>query len=79
VLVDPGEERVSMYDDRGRFVGTFDRPREPIVVRGVKYTYGLTMKAREAASYVLKAQFAQGEKLRGDFNPAHLVRKLSDG
>jgi hypothetical protein len=81
VLIDPGEERVivDMYDDRGRFVGTFNRLPEPVVVRGVKYTYGRKIKAREGASYVLKAQFARGGKLRGEFNPAHLVRKLSDG
>jgi hypothetical protein len=80
VLINPGEERVivDMYDDRGRLVDSFYRLRKPVVVRGVRYTYGLTMKAREGASYVLKA-FARGAKLGGDFNPIHLVRKLSDG
>jgi hypothetical protein len=67
-----------MYDDRSRFVGSFARLKEPVVVKGVSYTHGLTMKAREGASYVLKAQAAKRMRLKGDFSPPYVVKKLSD-
>ena len=81
VLVRPGEEveNISLYDDRSRLVGRLARLKEPVVVKGSSYTHGLTMKAREGASYVLKAQAAKGAKLKDDFSPAYIVRKLTDG
>ena len=81
ILIQLPEEIVNvvMYDDRSGFVGSFARLKEPVAVKGVSYTHGLTMKAREGASYVLKAQAAKGTKLRGDFNPSYVVRKLADG
>jgi hypothetical protein len=60
-------------------VGRLARLKEPVVVKGTSYTHGLTMKAREGASYVLKAQAAKGAKLKDDFSPAYIVRKLTDG
>ena len=81
VLVRPGEEIVgiTLYDDRSRRVGKLARLSEPVVVKGVSYSYGLTMKAREGASYVLKAQAAMGTKLKNDFSPTYIVRKLTEG
>lgn len=80
VLIRPGEEvmNVFLHDDRGRRVGTFTRLEQPVVVKGVSYTHGLTMKAREGASYVMRAVPRAGRKLTGDFNPPRLVRQLSD-
>jgi hypothetical protein len=81
VLVRPGEEveNINLYDDRSRFVGRLVRLKEPVVVKGISYTHGLTMKAREGTSYVLKAQTGRGAKLKDDFSPMYVVRKLTDG
>ncbi len=81
ILIRPGEEisKVILYDDRSHAVGAFKRLKEPVVERGVTYTHGLKLKARKGASYVLRAQPARGEKLKGDFSPPHAVRKLTDG
>jgi hypothetical protein len=80
VLVQPGEEIVGMtlYDDRSRRVGRLARLSEPVVVKGVSYTHGLTMKAREGASYVLKAEATKGTQLKNDFSPTYIVRKLAE-
>ncbi len=81
ILIRPGDEivRVILYDDRSHPVGTFKRLKEPVVVKGVTYTHSVKLKARKGASYVLSAQPARGEKLKGDFSPPYVVRKLADG
>jgi hypothetical protein len=80
VLIRPGEEviNVVLHDERGRRVGTFTRLEQPVMVKGVSYTHGLTMKAREGASYVMRAVPRTGRTLTGDFNPPRLVRQLSE-
>ncbi len=80
VLIKPGEEviNVFLHDDRGRRVGTFTRLEQPVVVKGVSYTHGLTMKAQEGASYVMRAVPRTGRTLTGDFTPPRLVRQLTD-
>lgn len=52
--------------------------REPVVERGLSYTHGLKMKAKEGTSYVLRAQPAKGRALRGDFSPPVVVKKISE-
>jgi len=42
----------------------------------VTYTHGLTMKAREGASYVMEA--IQRGKATDDFNPPRLVRRIAE-
>jgi hypothetical protein len=78
ILIDPGDEftKVVLYDDRGRQVGTFARLKEPVEIKGVRYTYGLNMKAREGASYVMKAVSRNGVRPKSSFNPAHTVRVI---
>jgi hypothetical protein len=80
VLINPGDEvtNVFLYDDRGRRIGAFTRLPQPVVVKRTTYTHGFTMRARESASYVMRAVPPTGKTLRRDFNPPRLVRQLTD-
>lgn len=80
ILIRPGDEiiKVTLYDDRSRPVDTFKRLKEPVVVKGVTYTHSMKLRAQKDAAYVLSAQLAKGKKLKGDFSPPYVVRKLAD-
>ncbi len=81
VLLRPGDEveRITMFDNKGREVGMFRRLKDPVVIKGMKYTHGLTVKAAKGVSYVLRAEVAKGKKLKGDFNPEYAIRQLEAG
>lgn len=78
VLVRPGDEikYITLFDSKGREVGEFKRLKDPVVIKGMKYTHGLTVKAAKGVSYVLKAEVAKGKKLKGDFNPEYTIRQV---
>jgi hypothetical protein len=78
VLINPGEEviNVMLRDERGAEVGRFAPLEQPVTVKGVTYTHGLTMKAREGASYVMEA--VRRGKGTDDFNPPRLVRRIAE-
>jgi hypothetical protein len=78
VVINPGDEvtQVVMYDDRGTRIGAFRKLERPVQLRGQTYTYGLRMRARPKASYVLIAE--QLSRRRGvEFNPTHATINLS--
>lgn len=77
IVIDPGDEvsRIRVYDNLGRPAGVASRLKTPVVINGVTYTYGITLKAREGVSYVLKAEAANGKELSGKFTPALAIRE----
>jgi hypothetical protein len=77
IFVNPGDEvtKVSVFDTRGRKVGVLERLGEPLVEKGVKYTYRISLKPKEDVGYVLKAEDARG-KQAGDFNPDYIVKTI---
>ena len=76
IYIDPGDEfkQIVVFDSLGEEVGKFERLREPIVEKGVKYTYGVRLKLKEGVGYVLKAEPGQATKLESAFNPTYMVR-----
>lgn len=76
IYIDPGDEfkQIVVFDSLGEEVGKLERLREPIVEKGVKYTYGVRLKLKEGVGYVLKAEPGQATKLESAFNPTYMVR-----
>jgi hypothetical protein len=72
-LEDPYRQ-VTVFDSLGKEVGKFQRLRKPIVEKGVKYNYRISLKPTEGVGYVLKAEPAAGKKLKGSFRPAYIVK-----
>jgi hypothetical protein len=75
IYIDPGEEfeHVAVFDSLGKAAGRFERLREPLVEKGVKYTYAVHLKPREGVGYVLKAE-TENRKTRGAFRPKYVVK-----
>jgi hypothetical protein len=75
IYIDPGEEfeHIAVFDSLGKEVGQFERLREPLVEKGVKYSYSVRLRPRGGIGYVLKAA-AGREKLKGSFRPAYIVK-----
>src|SRR4029079_4321149 len=78
MLVTPGDpiERVSIFDSRGKQVGRLQRLREPVVVKDVRYAYGITLKPEEGVGYVLKAEPGKGKEVGKSFHPAFAVKRI---
>lgn len=75
IYIDPGEEfeHVAVFDSLGKEAGRFERLREPLVEKGVKYTYAVHLRPREGVGYVLKAETGK-QKPGKAFRPAYIVR-----
>ena len=78
IFLDPGEEyqQVVVYDSLGKRAGVFERLPQPVVEKGVTYSYGVSLKPKEGVGYVLKAEVAAGKKLKGSFKPAYFVKQV---
>ncbi len=74
-LEDPYRQ-VTVFDSLGKEVGRFQRLREPVVEKGVKYNHRISLKPTEGVGYVLKAELASGKKLKGTFKPAYFVKTV---
>lgn len=76
ILFRPEEEikYVTVYDINGRTVGRLEPLKEPVVVKGRKYTQHIIVKAKEGVSYVLMAEPAKGKQIKGIFNPEYTMR-----
>ena len=75
IYIDPGEEfeHVEVFDSLGKEAGRFERLREPLVEKGVKYTYAVHLRLREGVGYVLKAE-PEERKARKAFRPKYIVK-----
>lgn len=78
IFINPGDEfrQVTVFDSLGKEVGKFQRLRAPVVEKGVTYNYRIRLKPGEGVGYVLKAGLAAGKKLKGNFKPAYIVKKV---
>jgi hypothetical protein len=78
ILIKLGDDyrQVTVFDSLGKRVGKFQRLRKPVVEKGVKYNYRISLKPKEGAGYVLKAELAAGKRPKGSFKPAYIVRKV---
>ncbi len=76
IYIDPGEEfqQITVFDSLGKEVGRFERLQEPIVEKGVRFTYGVKLKLKEGVGYVLKAEPVAGKTVAGSFKPALIVK-----
>ncbi len=78
IYIDPGDEfkEIVVFDSLGEEVGKFERLREPIVEKGVKYTYGVRLELKEGVGYVLKAVPLEEKVAKGTFKPAYIVKTV---
>ncbi len=75
IYINPGDEfqQIAVFDSLGKEVGRFERLQQPIVEKGMKFTYGVKLKLQEGVGYVLKAEPVAGKRT-GAFKPAYIVR-----
>jgi hypothetical protein len=78
IFINPGDpiERVVVFDSNGKQVGNMQRLREPMVEKGVTYTYRIRLKPEKGVGYVLKAVPASGAKVKGSFQPSYIVKTI---
>jgi hypothetical protein len=55
----------------------FQQLRQPVVVKGVDYTYEITLKVERSVGFVLRGELAPEKILTGSFSPAYIVREVS--
>src|SRR5258708_4722591 len=62
IYINPGDEfqQIAVFDSLGKEVGRFERLQQPIVEKGMKFTYGVKLKLHEGVGYVLKTEPVAG-------------------
>jgi hypothetical protein len=78
IFINPGDDfrQITVFDSLGKQVGKVQRLEVPVVEKGVKYSFRITLKPQKGIGYVFMAEMAPGKEIKGSFKPAYIVRSI---